>query len=175
MFRRALPIFCLAGLTLPLPAADPPKKASADEVRKKFYRCWLEVERVEAGVATKGPDGLCGLQFAENEYWVWARRGELSAGGGTTYRVRIDPAAEPMRVDIIAPARDAPPGKREMMQVGIFKFEGDKLVVALAPWQLLEPPGQGKDYPVRPKAFESTKKNEVVLSTYTPTEFYGVD
>jgi uncharacterized protein (TIGR03067 family) len=126
-------------------------------------------------VTTRDPFKLCGLQFAEAEYWVWGRRGELSAGGGTTYRVRIDPVADPMRVDVFSGTRDAPPGRREVVQVGIFKFDGDKLVVAVAPWASLDPPAAGKDYPLRPKAFESTKENKVTVSTYTATVFYGVD
>jgi hypothetical protein len=89
--------------------------------------------------------------------------------------VRIDPAADPMRVDVFSGARDVPPGRRETVQVGIFKFDGDKLVVAFAPWAALEPPAAGKDYPTRPKAFVSTKENKVAVSTYTPTEFYGAD
>jgi uncharacterized protein (TIGR03067 family) len=172
MFRRAFPVLCLLALVAPLVAGDPPQKAKPDQVRKKFYQCWLELDRVDAGVAVKGPDGLCGVEFAEKAYWVWARRGELSAGGGDLYRVRIDPTAEPMRVDIIGTTRS---GKSEIMQVGIFKFEGDKLVVAVAPWAFLEPLEKGKDYPLRPKTFESTKENKVMVSTYTPTAFYGVD
>jgi hypothetical protein len=175
MFRYALTTFALAGLLAPLPAGERPARAEPDEVRKRFYRCWLEVERVEGGVKTKGPDGLCGVQFGEKEYWVWARRGELSAGGGTTYRVRIDPTADPMRVDIVASERDAPPGRRETVQTGVFKFDGERLVVAVAPWRRLAPPGPGQDYPVRPTGFESTRENQVTVSTYTPTDFYGVD
>ena len=107
---------------------------------------------------------------------MWARRGELSTGvDSDQYRVRIDPTAERMRVDIIAPNREVPPGKRETVQAGIFKFDGDKMILALAPWQSLDPPAKGKDYPSRPKTFESTKENKVMVSTYKPTEFYGVD
>ena len=167
---------CMVGLGAPLLAIDPPKKLKPEEVRKKFYRCWLELDRVDAGVAIKDPVHLVGLQFAPSAYWLWGRRGELSAGvDGDLYRVRIDPTAEPMRVDIIAPKRQAPPGKGEMVQVGIFKFEGEKLVVAVAPWAVLELPAKGKDYAVRPKSFDSTKENKVTVSTYKPTEFWGVD
>ena len=175
MVRCAVPALCLVGWVASLPAADPPPKAKPDEVRKRFYRCWLEVERTDAGVTTRDPFKLCGLQFAENEYRVWDRRGELSAGGGATYRVRIDPAADPMRVDVFSGTRDAPPGRRETVQAGIFRFDGDKLIVAVAPWAMLEPPAAGKDYPTRPKAIESTKANKVTVSVYTPTGVYGVD
>jgi uncharacterized protein (TIGR03067 family) len=172
---RVLLALSLLGLVTPLPATDLPKKLEPEEARKKFYGCWLELDRVDAGVAVKGPDGLCGVEFAEKAYWVWARRGELSAGGGDLYRVRIDPTANPMRVDIFAPTREAPPGQRETVQAGIFKFEGDKLIIAVAPWTFAEPPEKGKDYALRPKSFESTKANKVMVSTYKPTEFYGVD
>jgi uncharacterized protein (TIGR03067 family) len=172
MFRRVLLAACLFGLVAPLFADDPPKKLKPEEVRKKFYGCWLELDRVDAGVAVKGPDGLCGVEFAEKAYWIWPRRGELSAGGGDLYRVRIDPTADPMRVDIFAPTRS---GKHETVQTGIFKFEGDKLVVAVAPWAFLEPPVKDKDYALRPKSFESTKENKVMVSTYKPTAFWGVD
>ena len=176
MFRSIFCTLFLIGLVTSLAAGDPQKKAKPDEVRKKFYACWLELDRVDAGVAIKDPVHLCGLQFAENGYWVWGRRGELSTGvDSDQYRVRIDGTAEPMRVDIIAPTRAAPPGKHEMVQLGIFKFDGDKLIVAVAPWAMLEPPDKGKDYPSRPKTFESTKENKVMLSTYKPTDFFGVD
>jgi uncharacterized protein (TIGR03067 family) len=172
MLHRTFLTLCLVG---PLLAGDDPGKANPDEVRRRFYQCWLEIERVDSGVTTRDPNNLCGVQFGEGEYWVWGRRGELAAGGGTTHRVRIDPTARPMRVDIFSGTRDVPPGKRETVQLGIFKFEGDKLIVAVAPWYSLEPPAKGKDYPERPKEFRSTRENKVMLSTYTPTEFYGVD
>lgn len=176
MLKSVFSTLCLLGLVAPLAAGDPPKKAMPDEVRKKFYRCRLELDRVDAGVAIEDPVHLHGLQFAENGYWPWVRRGELSTGvDSDLYRVRSDPTAEPMCLDIIAPKRDAPPGKREMVQVGSFRFEGDKPIVAVAPWAMLDPPEKGKDYPLRPKTFESTKENKVMLSTYKPTDFYGVD
>jgi hypothetical protein len=171
MFRRVLLVLCVLALVAPLPATDPPKKPTPDEVRKKFYQCWLELDRVDAGVAVKGPDNLCGVEFAEKAYWVWARRGELSTCvDGDLYRVRIDATAEPMRVDIVAPKRS---GQYEMMQVGIFKFDGDKMTLALAPWAYLEPSAKGKDHALRPKTFESTKENKVMVSTYKPTAFWG--
>ena len=173
MFRPVSLADCLVGLVAPLSADDPPKKLKPDEARKKFYGCWLELDRVDAGVEIKDPVQLVGLKFDEKGYWIWGRRGELSTGVDCElYRVRIDPTANPMRVDIIAPRRS---GKHEMMQVGIFKFEGDKLVVAVAPWAMLEPPEEGKDHALRPKSFESTKANKVTVSTYKPTAFYGVD
>ena len=46
MLRRVLPVVCLASLVAPLPATDPPKKPTPEEVRKKFYGCWLELDRV---------------------------------------------------------------------------------------------------------------------------------
>ncbi|HSQ54681.1 MAG TPA: hypothetical protein VLM40_02970 [Gemmata sp.] len=91
---------CMVGLGAPLLAIDPPKKLKPEEVRNKCYRCWLELDRVDAGVAIKDP---------------------------------------------------------------------------VAPWAVLELPAKGKDYAVRPKSFDSTKENKVTVSTYKPTEFWGVD
>ena len=54
MFRRALPVVCVVGLVAPLLATEPPKKLKPDEVRKKFYQCWLELDRVDAGVGSRG-------------------------------------------------------------------------------------------------------------------------
>ena len=154
----------------------PPKeKLAPDALKKKFFRCWLEMERVDAGVTIKEPIKLYGLQFATDAYWVWNRRGgELSAGGGPP-GVRFDPTTEPMRVDILGDTREVAPSKREMIQVEICQFDGDKLVLVVAPWQMLAPPENGKDYAERPTEFKSTKENKWKLRKLKPAEFYDQD
>ncbi len=157
-------------------SAEPPKeKLAPDALKKKFYRCWLEMERVDAGVTIKEPIKLYGLQFATDAYWVWNRRGgELSAGGGPP-GVRFDPTTEPMRVDILGDTREVAPSKREMIQVGICQFDGEKLILVVAPWQMLAPPEKGKDYSERPTEFKSTKENKWQMSKLKPAEFYDQD
>lgn len=150
------------------------KQKQADALKKKFYRCWLETERVDAGVTVKDPFELIGLQFATDAYWVWGRRGELSAGSELP-GVRFDPTTDPMRVDIPSRTREAPPSKREMIQVGICRFDGDKLDLAVAPWRMLAPPEEGKDYAERPTEFKSTKENKWTIRKLKPAEFYDQD
>ena len=42
-------------------AEPPPKeKLAPDALKKKFYRCWLETERVKTGVSSKDPYELVG-------------------------------------------------------------------------------------------------------------------
>ncbi len=155
-------------------AAPPKEKLAPDALKKKFFRCWLEMERVDAGETIKDPFELVGLQFAADGYWLWNRRGELAAGGGLP-GVRFDPTTEPMRVDILSGTREVAPSKREMLQLGICQFDGEKLILVVAPWQMLAPPEKGKDYAERPTEFKSTKENKWKLRKLKPAEFYDQD
>ena len=80
-----------------------------------------------------------------------------------------------MRVDILGDTREVAPSKREMIQLGICRFDGDKLVLVVAPWQMLAPPENGKDYAERPTEFKSTKENKWQLSKFKPAECYDQD
>ncbi len=156
-------------------SAEPPKvKLAPDALKKKFFRCWLEMERVDAGETIKDPFELIGLQFAVDGYWLWNRRGELAAGGGLP-GVRFDPTTEPMRVDILSGTREVAPSKREMLQLGICRFDGEKLILVVTPWQMIAPPEKGKDYAERPTEFKSTKENKWKLRKLKPAEFYDQD
>jgi hypothetical protein len=157
------------------PKTENPTSDNADAITKKFYRSWLEVEREAAGKSTKDPFKLYGVKYAENDYSVWLRRGELSTANDTVPGVRFDPTSNPMRVDILGGVRDVPPGKRQSIQLGICKFEKENLVIVLAPWQMLAPPEKGKDYAERPTEFKTTKENKWTLSIMKPSEFFAQD
>ena len=175
MLKAILAVVMILAVGVATSAEPPPKvKLTPDALKKKFFRCWLEMERVDAGVTIKEPIKLYGLLFATDGYWVWNRRGELAAGGGLP-GVRFDPTTEPMRVDILGDTREVAPSKREMIQVGICRFDGDKLVLVVAPWQMLAPPEKGKDYPERPTEFKSTKENKWQMSKLKPAEYYDQD
>jgi hypothetical protein len=180
--QRLLPLLFLAavfGVTSALAQPDPPAEPAAprekpkpEDVRERFYRCWLELERVEAGKRITDPEHLCGEEYTEDGYWGWGRRGELAAGPGER-GVRIDPTTDPMRVEFLGGTHSAPLPKEPHANPGIFKFEGDKLIVVTGGWTKERPRGQ--DYPNRPKEFVSTKENGYTLSVYKPCNKYDQD
>ena len=177
MWRSVLAVLALCAVAPP-PAGggDPPggKVAGPDAVRKALYRCWLEVESVEAGTQIAGPDGLCGHQFAPDIWYCWDRRGELAIGPGRN-GPRIDPSATPMRVELRGGTPGRPVVGAPAVRPGIFKFDGDKLILALGPWTEERAWGKGEDYPKRPKEFMSTKDNGVTLLTHKPCDLYDQD
>src|SRR5262245_3132601 len=127
MTKRALVLLLLAvsassNLALaPGAVANP----SAEDVRKAFYRSWLEVEAVEAGRRTTDPAELCGHEFAPDVWYAWGRKGELAPGPGSP-GVRIDPTTNPMRLELLGGTYGLP-RKDAMVQPGIFRFDGGKL------------------------------------------------
>jgi hypothetical protein len=173
MLRRVLVLLLLAGpvspsaeVAVPGGAAKPP----AEEVRKAFYRCWLEVEAVEAGTRTTDLAELCGHEFAPDVWYAWGRKGELAPGPGAP-GVRIDPTANPMRLELVGGTYGLP-RKDPMVQPGIFKFEGGKLVIALGPWVKERVWGEGQDYPERPKDYRSTKGRPARVLYLVPCRKY---
>jgi hypothetical protein len=152
------------------PAAEGPRP---EGVRERFYRCWLEVERVEAGRSTKDPQHLLGHEFAPDVWYAWGRRGELAPGPGES-GVRIDVTTEPKRLELIGGTYGLP-RRDPVVQPGIFKFEGGNLVLALGPWTKERAFGPGADYPERPKEFRSTKENGVTVLVLKPCVKYDQD
>lgn len=144
----------------------PAEKPTAKRVRERFYRCWLELERVEAGKRTTDPHRLNGVQYTETRYWSWGRRGELAKGPGEP-GVTIDPTTDPMRVEFHGTGGPVLPG--------IFKFDGDKLVLVTGGWTKAREWAAGEDYPQRPREFKATNENGWTMSVYKPCAEYDQD
>jgi hypothetical protein len=173
MMKRVLVLLLLAGAGSPSAGATVPgaaEKPSAEDVRKAFYRCWLEVEVVEAGGRTTDLAELCGHEFAPNVWYSWGRKGELAPGPGSP-GVRIDPTASPMRLELLGDTYGLP-RENPMVQPGIFKFEGGKLVIALGPWVKERAWGKGEDYPERPKDFRPTRERLARVLYLVPCRKY---
>lgn len=133
----------------------------------RFYGSWLTVEKVVAGgPPVTDPDRLSGTTFAPEGYWVWPRRGG-EMPGGPVGRVRVDAAADPMRVDLVVePQGDRP---RHVLP-GVFRFDGDRLVVAWGGWEDERPLEPGEDYARRPTGFRSTRQNGVTVEILRPCQ-----
>ena len=97
-------------------------------------------------------------------------RGELAAGPGPkSTRITLDTAADPMRFTIVQDVQQGkgPPDLR--VTPGVFKFDGDRLVLAAPRPAILEQSLKpGEDDPERPKDFTSKKGSRVVVSVHTP-------
>jgi hypothetical protein len=174
-------------------AADPPKpdpekakKDKAEEVRKEFYQCWLEIEETESGVTTSDPKKLVGRGFGLEAVTGWPRRttGELSLSHDRP-GPRIDPTADPMHVDFrIDGVVDSFPGGRavradeKLVRVlpCIFKFDKGNLVIAYGDTMSVERElKKGEDYPGRPTDFTSTKENKRKVTTLKPSSEWASD
>ena len=113
------------------------------------------VERVRAGERTTDPFDLFGWDVGQREWSMWVRRGELSATGSKR-AVQVDAATDPMRFDLLDEGGAIKPG--------IFRFDGDKLVIAVVDhWVKQRKLAKGEDHPARPKGFKSTKDNGVAV------------
>ena len=157
------------------------KDEEAKEIREKFYRCWVEIERVRGGISTKDPDDLSACDFNEKQLGRWPRRGELSQ------RIqkpgpRIDPKANPMRVDFRGEGRSKNFGGDEgdeivpIVSPCIFKFDGENLVIAYGEtWVVEKELKKGEDYPGRPADFTSTKMNKRTIETMKPCGMWETD
>jgi hypothetical protein len=161
MLARVLFLLLLTWPPSASPAVPRQAKPSAEDIRKAFYGCWLEVEAVEAGTYTKDLAGLCGHEFAPDVWYCWGRKGELAPGPGSP-GVRIDSTSNPMRLELLGGTYGLP-RDNPMVRPGIFKFQGEKLVIALGPWVKERGRKDGQDYPERPKDFSSTKEKPARL------------
>lgn len=117
---------------------------------KKLEGAWEPVavtadgkKLAEADVAKSGMR----LTIDDHRYRVTVQ-GKLTEGG----TFKLDPAKTPRALDLTITEGD----DKGKMQLGIYKFDGDALTVAL-------PPTGSKS---RPKAFESTAENQVELTTF---------
>ena len=136
------------------------KRRSPERVREQLYGIWIEQERVRSG-ASRGPFALLGWDFRVREWSVWLRRGELSATG----------SKRGVRVDATAACRSARSTGMDggVLKPGIFKFDGDGLVIAVVDrWYPEKPLATGADHPNRPTEFQSTKANGVAVYVLEP-------
>lgn len=140
-------------------AAPVPKGANRpdpDEVRKRVFRCWLQVRAETAGRATDDPADLCGVAITPRGTSYWLRRGELAASPiEPGMQVLVDPTAEPMRIDTVSTIDGA-----RWVTPCIFRFEEGRLVIVQP-----NDPGSARfredgNYPIRPKGFTCTKENK---------------
>ncbi len=172
---RVVAVVLVGLLVLCGAAADDPKPRPED-VSRRFYRCWLEVEEVRDGQRTTDPERLAGVCFPEGKDWFsWGRRGEAAAGHGGR-PVRLDPTADPIRVDVRTEVPRGGGRTEIMVHPCIVRFDGDRLVMAWpragVPERALRP---GEDYPERPRDFTSTKENGVTVRVLKPCDEYDRD
>ena len=148
-------------------------KLTKEQVEKKLYRSWLEIEIIDSGKSSKDRTELFGREFSTAGTWSWVSRGDPSQSG--TAAVRIDVSADPMRLDFIAgsygPLVARKKGENREIRPGIFKFEGDNLVIVSKRWVSEKDLEAGKDYPDRPTEFTSTKENKYLLTIMKPATF----
>ncbi len=153
--------------------ADAVVKLTKEQVEKKLYRSWLGIERIDSGESTKDPTTLQGREFSKAGLSSWQVRGDPSQDG--TPAVRIDASTDPMRLDFIAgsygPLVARKKGENREIRPGIFKFEGDNLVIVTKRWVSEKDFEAGEDYPDRPTEFKSTKENKYLLSIMKPATY----
>ena len=122
----AVPTFFLLSLAASLPAADAREEKAVKEALAKVTGTWkIESETIDG--AKTPPEALLdfALQFKEGGRFVLAKNGEAVWVG----RFTVDPAPSPQRV-VVLPDQDGadlPPTHR-----GIYKFDGDRLIVCLS-------------------------------------------
>ncbi|MBA4064759.1 MAG: hypothetical protein C0501_13805 [Isosphaera sp.] len=175
MTHRSTPLalVVLGAVQVPLwPAAPVPKgstQVNVEEVKKRVYGSWKEVRRESAAGVIEDPQKLFGYSLAADGFEVWCRRGELSGlGKGPSVGVRLDPAADPMRIDFLT-TREEGDEKKVLVTPGIFRFDGQKLVVVTST-RGYEAPRDDGNYPSRPTSFTRTEKNgyeKMVLESCT--------
>ena len=149
-------------------------KLTKEQVEKKLYRSWLEIEIIDSGKSSKDRTELFGREFSTAGTWSWVSRGDPSQSG--TAAVRIDVSADPMRLDFIAGSGYGvivirKKGENREIRPGIFKFEGDNLVIVSKRWVFEKDLEAGEDYPDRPTEFQSTKENKYMLAIMKPATF----
>ncbi len=173
MIRR-ISLVATISIIAVLSAADPPKDDPTAKVRKQFYRCWLETEEVKDGVRVTDPEKLGASEFTLEYNAGWGRRGELSQGIQKP-GPRIDPTADPMRLDFRSEGRSRSFGGDKgdeivpILQPCVFKLEGDNLVIVYSgKWVVEKEFKKGEDYAERPKEFKSTKENKLTVTTMKP-------
>jgi hypothetical protein len=128
---------------------------------------WLEVERITKGRSDTKPDYMCGYKFNSNMWYNWARVGELQP---LYDKCRIDTSTKPNRIDLFSTKRTG--SRKPKVKVGIFKVENGRLILATsARWVEVRKWSKDKDYPNRPKEFQSTKYNDVRVSVMVRCEY----
>jgi hypothetical protein len=134
----------------------PEKKLDPEVVKKRLFRSWREVVRIEEGRKYEASTDLFCHRFQPKEWTVWLFAGELSPSTPAD-EVRIDVTVDPMRFDMLA---------RPGQMLGIVRFEGDHLVWVTSGWSR-----EGPRALERPKEFTSTKENKYTLRVLKPCEY----
>jgi uncharacterized protein (TIGR03067 family) len=122
----AAPTLLLLTLATSLPAADAREEKAVKEALAKVTGTWkIESETIDG--AKTPPEALqdLALQFKQDGRFVLAKGGDVVWVG----RFTVDPSPSPQRV-VVLPDQDGadlPPTQR-----GIYKFDGDRLVVCLS-------------------------------------------
>lgn len=117
------------------PAGDKTEKLIAEEM-KKLQGIWKVVkgEPMEREIP--------------EDYRVIFKDGKVTFGKGTPCKIKLDPSKEPKWFDIdIAPLFEKNP-KEELYEPGIYKLDGDKLILAIVNERTSE------GFRPRPKDFE---------------------
>ena len=146
------------------------EKASAEQIASRVLGYWTELRRESAGRVIDDPFKLHGVGLHAENMEFWDRRGELTVMDWGR-RVVIDAEAAPMRMDWIS-ENDG----RVYASVGIFRFEGDSMVLVRSDWQLLgRKPLTPGPLPNRPTDFRATRENGWIKSIYRRCEYMEQD
>jgi hypothetical protein len=148
-------VFGVVAAAAPVPRERIPPDEKA--IKKRFYDCWHEVwveEGVADGTVTRKtkPYELIAMRFHPDEitYWLWS--GELSPSERN--EPRIDSTKTPMWLDIVGDNRTKD-GKPESVIPCVFKFEGERLVIARPAWPRDWAAWNATgEYPQRPTGFD---------------------
>jgi uncharacterized protein (TIGR03067 family) len=147
-------------------AAPVPKPAplSKDEAEKKFYGYWAEAKLLQAGKGAAG-GGYRGWKFASDRIDEWCLFGDLDPSGSTGWWITLDPTKNPMHFDWHRQNEN----KGELVTPGIFKFDGDKLILITPGFKgCFQPVRKDGNYKGRPTEFSSTIENDYVMRVLKP-------
>ena len=131
----------------------------------------MEVRVEDSLGVTVDPFKLACFGYGKNELVVWGRRGELSLGHQTGGRVLVKVDVNPMRIDFFFTASDG----QDWVTPGIFKFDGDKLMVVEPTAPSAHKYREEGVYPNRPTGFTPTKANKYRKRTLVPCKLYDQD
>lgn len=159
---------------MPVAMTGPKVGLKPGEVVELVCQSWLTIERAVAGTVIKDPEKLDGTSFLKDGYSAWPRRGELSATRGGT--IHIDASTIPTRLDFVTDERGSGTEKYRNVMPNIFKFDGDKLVIAYGKtWVKQRILKDKEDYEGRPTEFKSTKENGLTIEIMKPCNLFDQD
>jgi hypothetical protein len=176
--RSRVAVFTVVGVAgmlttaLARPSEGSPQNTAAvidrSGIEESLFRCWREETFEQAGKMHRHPYQLSCWRLAAEEIEIWEFSGDLSPCVCPHFKVHIDPAWRPMRLDVICEREH----QRSILP-GIFKFEGGRLIWVSpdwhADWVTLDRSGE---YPSRPRDFTSTPTNGQDRRVLIPCELY---